>query len=110
MTVDDVNVEPGGGLSIIAGPVVGVGVGVGVGVAVGVAVGVGLGVGVGFGVAVAVGVGVTVGVGVIVAVGVGVGLGWMGVEPLATMRFDVLDVRSTNRTPLGVVSARYRPS
>src|SRR5439155_3583298 len=49
VTLDEVNVDPGGGLSITAGPVgggVGVGVGVevppGVGVAVGVAVGVGV--------------------------------------------------------------------
>ena len=47
VTVEDVNVDPGGGLSITAGPVEGVGVGVGVGVAVGVGVGVAVGVGVG---------------------------------------------------------------
>src|SRR5260370_31318388 len=47
VTVDDVNVDPGGGLVIRPGPVVGVGVGVGVTVGVGVAVGAGVGVGVG---------------------------------------------------------------
>ena len=46
VTVEDVNVDPGGGFSITAGPVgggVGVGVGVGVPPGVGVAVGVGVG-------------------------------------------------------------------
>jgi len=47
VTVEDVNVDPGGGLSITAGPVEGVGVGVGVAVGVGLGVGVGVGVGVG---------------------------------------------------------------
>src|SRR5437867_2675064 len=42
VTLDEVNVDPGGGLNITAGPV-GVGVGVGVPPAVGVAVGVGVG-------------------------------------------------------------------
>ena len=52
LTVDEVNVEPGGGRSITAGPVGGgVGVGEGVGVAVGVAVPPGVGVAVGVGVA-----------------------------------------------------------
>ena len=46
MTLEEVNVEPGGGSSITAGPVGG-GVGVGVGVALPPGVGVGLGVGVG---------------------------------------------------------------
>ena len=46
VTVEDVNVDPGGGVSITAGPV-GVGVGVRVGVGVGVPLGVGVGVGVG---------------------------------------------------------------
>ena len=46
VTLDEVNVEPGGGFSITAGPV-GAGVGVGVGVGVPPEVGVGLGVGVG---------------------------------------------------------------
>ena len=45
VTVEDANVEPGGGLSITAGPVEGVGVGVGVAVGVGVGVAVGVGVG-----------------------------------------------------------------
>ena len=44
MTLDEVKVEPGGGLNITAGPV-GAGVGVSVGVAPGVGVGVGVGVG-----------------------------------------------------------------
>ena len=44
MTLDEVKVEPGGGLNITAGPV-GAGVGVGVGVPPGVGVGVGVGVG-----------------------------------------------------------------
>ena len=56
VTLEEVNVDPGGGLSITAGPVVGVGVGVGVGVEV--AVGVGVGVALGVGVEVGVGVGV----------------------------------------------------
>jgi hypothetical protein len=68
VTVEDVNVDPGTGLTITAGPLVGVGVGVGVAVGVGVGVGVRVGVGVG------VGVGAGVGVGVAVGVGVGVGL------------------------------------
>ena len=42
MTLEEVKVEPGGGLNITAGPV---GTGVGVGVGVGVAPGVGVGVG-----------------------------------------------------------------
>jgi len=46
VTVEEVNVDPGGGLSITDGPVGGgVGVGVGVGVPPGVGVGVGVGVG-----------------------------------------------------------------
>ena len=45
MTLDEVNVDPGGGLSITAGPVGG-GVGVGVGVEVPPGVGVAVGVGV----------------------------------------------------------------
>jgi len=46
VTVEDVNIDPGGGVSITAGPVGGgVGVGVGVGVPPGVGVGVGVGVG-----------------------------------------------------------------
>jgi hypothetical protein len=40
VTVEELKVDPGTGLTITAGPVVGVGVGVGVGVAVGVGVGV----------------------------------------------------------------------
>jgi len=63
VTLDEVKVDPGGGLIMTAAPVVGVGVGV----TVGVGVGVGVAVGVGVGVAVGVGVGVTVGVGVGVA-------------------------------------------
>ena len=47
VTLDELKVDPGGGLSITAAPIVGVGVGVGVGVAVGVGAGVGVGVGVG---------------------------------------------------------------
>jgi len=47
VTLDELKVEPGGGLSITAAPVVGVGVGVGVAVGVGVGVGAGVGVGVG---------------------------------------------------------------
>jgi hypothetical protein len=66
VTLEEVKVDPGGGLSITPAPVVG---------GVGVAVGVGVGVAVGEGVAVGVGVGVTVGVGVGVAVGLGVGVG-----------------------------------
>ena len=54
ITLDELKVEPGGGLSITAAPVVGVGVGVGVGVAVAVGVGVGVGAGVGVGVGVGV--------------------------------------------------------
>ena len=46
VTVEDGNVDPGGGLSITDGPVGG---GVGVGVGVGVPPGVGVGVGVGGG-------------------------------------------------------------
>ena len=54
VTLEELNVDPGGGLSIIAGPVAGVGVGVRVGVGVGVGVvGVGVGIGVGVGVGVA---------------------------------------------------------
>jgi len=48
VTLEEVNVDRLGGLSITDGPVVG---GVGVGVAIGVAVGVGVGVGVGMPVA-----------------------------------------------------------
>src|SRR5438309_654964 len=70
VTLEEVNVDPGGGLSITDGPVGG-GVGVGVGVPPGVGVGVPPGVGVG--------VAVPDGVGVGVIVGVGVGVG----EPLA---------------------------
>ncbi|MEY2555415.1 MAG: hypothetical protein QOF93_559, partial [Verrucomicrobiota bacterium] len=47
VTLEELNVDPGVGLSITAGPVAGVAVGVGEGVGVGVAVGVGVGVGVG---------------------------------------------------------------
>jgi hypothetical protein len=67
VTVDEAKVDPGVGLSITAGPVVGVGVGVtvGVGVAVDVGVGVGVAVGVGVGAGVGVGVGVGEGVGVL---------------------------------------------
>ena len=43
VTLEELKVEPGCGLSITAGPVVGVGVGVGLGVGVGVGVGVRLG-------------------------------------------------------------------
>jgi hypothetical protein len=64
VTLEEVNVDPGGGLSITDGPVGG-----GVGVGVGVALGPGGGVGVGVGVPPGVGVGVPPGV----AVGVGVG-------------------------------------
>ena len=64
VTLEEVNVEPGGGFSITAAPV-GVGVGVGVGVPLGVAVGVGLAVGVAVGVGVLVGVEVGVGVGLV---------------------------------------------
>jgi len=52
VTLEEVKVDPGTGLSITAGPVVGVGVAVGVGVGLGVGVGVALGIGVGVGVAV----------------------------------------------------------
>ena len=76
MTLDEVKVEPGDGISITAGPV-----GAGVGVAVGVGVGVGLGVGVTVGVGV--GVAVPPGVGVGVAVGVGVG------PPEPTVRISI---------------------
>ena len=55
VTVDEVKVDPGGGLIITAAPAVGVGVGVTVCVGVGVAVGVGVGVGVTVGVGVGVG-------------------------------------------------------
>ena len=54
VTLDEVKVDPGGGISITAGPVVGgvdVGVGVGLGVGGGAGVGIGVGVGVGVGVA-----------------------------------------------------------
>jgi hypothetical protein len=61
VTVEDVNVDPGTGVSITDGPVGG---GVGVGVGVGVAVPPGVGVGVGVAVPDGVGVGVIVGVGV----------------------------------------------
>ena len=44
MTLEELNVEPGGGFNITAGPV-GAGVGVGVGVPPGVGVDVGVGVG-----------------------------------------------------------------
>jgi hypothetical protein len=63
VTLEEVNVDPGGGLSITDGPVGG-GVGVGVGVALGPGVGVGVGVGVPPGVGVGVPPGVAVGVGV----------------------------------------------
>ena len=59
VTLEEVNVDPGGGLSITDGPV-----GVGVGVALGPGVGVGVGVGVPPGVGVGVPPGVAVGVGV----------------------------------------------
>ena len=58
VTVEELKVVPGDGLSMTAEP------GGGVGVAVGVAVGVTVGVVVGVGVALGVAVGVTVGVGV----------------------------------------------
>ena len=62
VTLEEVKVDPGGGLSISAGPVAGgVGVGVDVGLGVGVALDVGEGVGVGVGVGEGVGVGVAVG-------------------------------------------------
>jgi len=52
VTLEELKVDPGGGLNITAAPVTGVGVGVtvGVGVPLGVAVGVTVGVGVGVGV------------------------------------------------------------
>lgn len=83
VTEEEVNVDPGAGLSMIDGPVGG---GVGVGVAVGVGVGVAVAVGV------AVGVGVTPGVGV----GVGVPLGpFVQVgnlkEPIRVSQFRPLD-------------------
>ena len=49
VTVEELNVDPGDGLTITAGPDPGVGVGVGVGVGLGTIVGVGVGVGVGLG-------------------------------------------------------------
>ena len=55
VTLEEVKVDPGTGLSITASPVVGVGVAVGVAVGVGVGVGLGVGVGVGVGVEVCVG-------------------------------------------------------
>jgi hypothetical protein len=61
VTLEEVKVDPVGGVSITAGPVVG---GVGVGVGVGLGVGVVLGLGVGLGVGVGAGVGIGVGVGV----------------------------------------------
>ena len=50
VTLDELKVDPGGGLIITAEPIMGVGVGVGVTVGVGVPVGVGVGVAVGVGV------------------------------------------------------------
>jgi hypothetical protein len=50
VTLEELKVDPGGGLNITAEPVTGVGVGVGVTVGVGVPVGVGVGVAVGVGV------------------------------------------------------------
>ena len=50
VTLEEVKVDPGGGVRIWAEPVAGVGVGVGAGVGVAVGVGVPLGVGVGVGV------------------------------------------------------------
>jgi hypothetical protein len=49
VTLDEVKVDPGGGLIITAEPIMGVGVGVTVGVGVPVGVGVGVAVGVGVG-------------------------------------------------------------
>ena len=49
VTVDELKVDPGAGLTMTAGLDPGVAVGVGVGVGWGVAVGVGVGVGVGLG-------------------------------------------------------------
>jgi hypothetical protein len=63
VTEEELNLEPGIGLMIWAGPAVGDGVGVGA------IVGVGVGVGAGVGVATAEGVAVGVGVGVAVATG-----------------------------------------
>ena len=62
VTLEEVKVDPGGGLIMTAAPIVGVGVGVTIGVGVGVGVAVGVGVGVGVTVGVGVGVGVRVGV------------------------------------------------
>ena len=45
VTLEELKVDPGGGLNITAAPVMGVGVGVTVGVGVPVGVGVGVGVG-----------------------------------------------------------------
>ena len=61
ITLEEVKVDPGDGLSISAGPVAGgVGVGVDVGLGVGVALGEGVGVGAGEGVGVGVPVGASV--------------------------------------------------
>ena len=49
VTLEELKVDPGGGLYITAAPVMGVGVGVTVGVGVPVGVGVGVAVGVGVG-------------------------------------------------------------
>ena len=49
VTLDELKVDPGGGLIITAEPIAGVGVGVTVGVGVPVGVGVGVAVGVGVG-------------------------------------------------------------
>ena len=70
MTLEEVKVEPGVGLNMIAAPVC---VGVGVTAGVGVALGVGVAVTVGVGVKVGLGVGVLLPPGVAVGVGVGVG-------------------------------------
>jgi len=52
VTLEELKVDPGGGLNITEEPAMGVGVGVGVGVTVGVGVPVGVGVGVAVGVGV----------------------------------------------------------
>ena len=49
VTLEELKVDPGGGLNITAAPVMGVGVGVTVGVGVPLGVGVGVAVGVGVG-------------------------------------------------------------
>jgi hypothetical protein len=78
VTLEELKVDPGTGVSITPGPVAG-GVGVGLGVGVGVGTGVAVGVGVGAGVGVAVGVGVGVGVGPDVPVSAAIKLAPLGV-------------------------------